>query len=46
MDQDFVHARETKFLKYDVKALSCAFEPFVVRVDILQIIVIEQIYAY
>ena len=46
MDQDFVHARETKLLKYDVKALSCAFEPFVARVDILQIIVIEQIYAY
>ena len=46
MDQDFVHARVTKVLKYDVKALSCAFEPFVARVDILQIIVIEQIYAY
>ena len=30
-------------LKYDVKALYCAFEPFVVWIEILQIIVIEQI---
>ena len=43
LDQEFVRVKETNFLKNDVRALSFAFKPFFVWVDVLQIIVIEQI---